>query len=395
MKFKVAQDTFASALKRCTLGGGNPTNPVHTVVRVEALKGDTKDDSDSLILTAHNGLTSIEIMLAADCQETGVVATQTRTLATAAQVMPLGELAVATDGTKLRMLGKPGRRWSGATVDAEAMGLKRSREPVDAEWLRVPLDALKRAISSVEHVTRTVEAHQPATDGIYFEATGNTLCSVALTNHLMAARTQSALELGLDGKPPWKGLVPTRMLPLINDAIAEAEKAKDDGVDFYLDADFIYVSGSSTLVYCVNSRVDFPPWRAVAETYRNDPVICTLPRLAVIETLKALQATASTDVTARISLGEGRISFSGITDNVDFEDEIPVSSLQPNVSALFGVKSGYLYDCMRACGEDPQLSLAGDGYMYLRTTDGYEQMMCPRDLSKSPLPEEKKKEKKS
>jgi DNA polymerase III sliding clamp (beta) subunit (PCNA family) len=369
MKVHVDGTLLTKTLSRAALAKGSNLNPIHALVKIEAKVG-KKNEPGTLTFSSTSGLMSMTTSIPAKVDLPGIVAVNTRDCLAASGAMPTGGIALTVTGTRVRLTGSSGRTWSGPVGDHTS--LQPVPEPIDMAWARVPTDELNAALERVSYPTGSITEEERAWDGVRVEVFPNTLRTVGASRYQFAALDQTA-AVGLKANTKsWIALVPTMAFPHLRELITEAAEAEQKFLDFHEDQKFIYIVGPSTLLVASMPIGEYPPWQFILQNFPTEP-FCVLPRLALMESVKACLATSGRlDPGGVFQLVKGDVLLTKRNVDTDFSDKLSAPSMRPDLDVTFKVGLPYLLDCLKACDVDPECVLAGDGSsILLRTAGGY------------------------
>jgi DNA polymerase III sliding clamp (beta) subunit (PCNA family) len=367
MKVTAQGDILTKTFKRCQLGGpGAHLNPVHQLVKLEAKRGDGGSEAGSLRFTATTGLLQIDTSIKAFVEEPGLLAANCRDLGNASGAMPLGATKIV--GTDKRVqLSASGRRWSGGSSDPTVIGA--TPEPKGLPWVGMPVAALRAALERVSHATADVRGDEKSIDGVLIRAEAGAVTAVGTSGRMCVVLEQKA-DVRLKTLKRWEALIPTIALAPLREILDEASEADEAGIGLYSDGQMLFMEGPSTLVIAALPHGQYAPWELVLTQFPKEP-LCTLPRLALIESIKALQATSSKlDPGAMFDLVNGDVVLSRKDPDNEYNDSIPAPEMRPNLNMRFMCAPSYFLSCLKSADEDPTLAMGEDGRMVLMATTG-------------------------
>ena len=362
MKFTVYRDVLSKSLRRCDLKGGALGNPALTGTALSARR--VPDLPGGLDLRATNGLLGVATMVACNTEVEGDVFVNTKQLATVVNMMPPGTLTLETPEPEVLVVSNGKRRWRGKTMPLA--NVKPMPEPEGKAVLRLSAEDFLAALGRVGFVVPNVSAEHSFRLGILLDAPGDALSSVVVGEHMIAV---SRLQTPCTGK--WRGLIPEIALAHARDIATEEEKGH---VEIFASANYTWIQNSSTfLMYCPPPG-EYLDWRTMLAHVTHEPV-CRLPRLAVLETLKAV-CVASPDAEPRTWL-QVQDDASVAIDHTDreavitFHDNITVTDLAKGALPSFLINAAYFRDAIDAAGGDPVLNYVDDRHVSLTTEDGF------------------------
>ena len=116
---------------------------------------------------------------------------------------------------------------------------------------------------------------------------------------------------------------------------------------------------------------DFPPWQLILQNFPMEP-FCVLPRLALIEGVKACLATSSKlDPGAIFQLTGGDVIVTKKNADTDFYDKTGTASMRADLDCRFKVPLTQFLDALKSADVDPEFVLAVDGSACLVRTEEY------------------------
>lgn len=385
MKVWVNQEVLTRALKRATLGSGPAMNPIHGLVKLEAKRGG-KNEPDALVLSAVAGLLAINTSIKAKVDEPGVIAASIRDLTNAAGAMPSGGVALQVAGNRLRLQGSSGRKWSGATADPAQ--IQPVPEPVDLAWLRVPTNVARVGIERVSYATANMSDECRPFDGVRFEGEPSKLTAICISRYQCVTFEQLMPGVELKGKA-WQAVIPSSSLQHFREVLDEADSEEQKFVDLYEDGRFLYVVGPSTLLVAALPVGEYPPYDIVLSNFPKQ-AYCTLPRLALIESIRAciMTRTSKLEPGAMFRLKGGSITLYRNDTDSDFSDTIELPAARPDLDMTFKAGLTLMLDLLKAADEDPEMVAGSDARAILvRTTGGYRSMLTLMNMEAREQPQ--------
>lgn len=368
MKVTAKGEMLTKTLKRCLLGGpGSNLNPVHQLLKLEAKLG-KGGGPGTLSMTATTGLLHIDTSITALVEEPGIIAANGKDLANASGAMPLGETKLVSTGTKVQLVGSSGRRWSGSLGEPKAIG--DTPEPKDMPWVGMPVATLRTVLERVSFTTADIGDNDKAVDGVLIRARPGQVTAVG-TSHCMCVVLDQKADVGLK-TPEWLALIPSLALPSLRDILDEADEEKEAKIDLYSDGRFMFIGGPSTLVVAAMPHGDYLPWELMLTGFPKESC-CQIPRLALMESIKACQATSSRlDPGAIFELRESNVILTRTDPDNEYQDSVPASDMRPNLHVKFKCVLGYMLSCLKSADEDPELVFGPDGNgLLMQTKSGY------------------------
>jgi DNA polymerase III sliding clamp (beta) subunit (PCNA family) len=368
MKILIKQELLSKALRRClgAAGSGKQLNPIHALVKLDALQG-----PDRLVLTATNGLISIETSVEAKVASPGSIAMNTREFSNAASAMPLGDIAISNTDKVVKIVGSTKRTWSGPLVNGEDIkGPPEPKAETGAKWLKLPIAVLAQALERQTVVIGDALQTQTERRGLRIEAAPSVVATIASGHHMFMA-IEGPTEIGMKGES-WIGLIPEMALGAFRDLMEECTEAKLDAIELYTDGSMFYATGPSTLLVAALPVGDYPPWRLLMEGFPSEP-LCTLGRLALIESIKAcLATTAIADAGASFRFKDCTVFVERKDPTNTFDDSVPIVSMRPGLDMRCRMSLAFLHTCLRSADMDPELFIDDNGStVLLRTSSGY------------------------
>jgi DNA polymerase III sliding clamp (beta) subunit (PCNA family) len=360
MKFNIEQKLLSDTLARMLLGPTNSPNPALALVHVEAQKRD--DGPDALVLRAHSGLAYLETVVAANVQRVGMAPIHARAFAAAAHAMPSGVLTLSDEGGRVTMVSSSGRRWSRAKSTLE---VPRVEEPPVTPRIAIDPELFLGMCSRVEFALADInfEGHREL-DGLRVDSDGTALNLVVLGAYFGGIAT-APLAL-----PTMAFTLPTHFLGVVK-GIAEEARAAKGSFSFYRDSAYVFALGPHSIGCCALPHGDYMPWRSLLGS-ASTTAACFVPRLALLETLRALRAMSQeSQPTAALTLSEEGLAVAHAGDESSFNDEIAVFDRQPGLpgSIALHLNADYLHGAVRALDEDVGLVFdqASANVLYLTT----------------------------
>ena len=368
MKLTINRDLLLKAVRRCDLKASHTGNPALACVALHATR--IADMPGGLDLKATNGLTGIATMVACDTQEEHALAIHCKTFAQAIATMPSGTLTLQSEplkGGAVRLIVKGGQRtWKGLTRPVS--DVKDLPEPADGtrqlkltgtEFLTM-LDRTRFAVGDVgaEHIWR---------QGIYLDVSSR-FNAVVIGDHLCARYETARGVAGGD----FRLLLPELFLPYARELALEDEKGV---ITMTQGEHFAWLESTATMLVMNPPPGEYLDWRKALTSLTQLPV-CRLPRLAVIETLRAMLSTSPSSITPTwlrlLPTGDLRFDYHHADGEVFFHDTIPVSDIKIDSLPIFMVDAKLLLDAVEASGTDPVLSHVDTGrHIVLTTEEGF------------------------
>jgi DNA polymerase III sliding clamp (beta) subunit (PCNA family) len=364
VKIEADQDLFRGALRRCLLGGG--TSNIMGFVRGVAKKSMLPGERDEVRFTATNGLLGVDTAIACTLDQSGEFVVSCKAVEAATRAMPPGALRAEVKGGRLTIRSASGRTWSTALISQEMPSIG---EPKDAAWLEIPTARLRRILERVRFGTSNTMQSYRHLDGVRIDAPGDgELVGVVCGEHLCLA--DEAKEPALRQKGPWAALIPSMMLPSIDDLIKEADDAKKTELSLYITKDHLFATGPSTMVVSVLPLGDYLPWRQV---FSGETHVSSVPRLALIEILHALGSSVSeSSASASVTVKKDVIEVRGRGENDDFFDSVPLTGSGPDADVSFVVNASLFHGVLKSADENPELEMPGSGRgIILHTPSGF------------------------
>lgn len=363
MKLTCNQGLLQAALRRMVLASGNSTNPILGCTKLEAKKS---PEGGSLGFTALNGFVAIHTSIRADVTDPGEVELVNARLAHgAAAALSSGDVAISTTQARLTLKGPSGRHFGLGRMTGELAPIK---EPDDAQSLSIAAELLPKLIESVAFALADTPDHHPEQDGLLLEVdeSGTRLSAAVSSASLMISRS-----VEIPKSAPWTGFMSSHFIPLAQDLAQESIKAKV-ALTLYTDKTMIYGENRWTLIQAMLPVQPPPPWRALLRAFEGVTPIATLPRLMLMETLKAFSAVSSGPDQAgvRIIIELGHLTVSRSDEIVDFEEKIAVD-MQVGKAATFFVNANFFFGAIKAAGENPTLKLSDRNMILIETTEGF------------------------
>ncbi|HEX9640557.1 MAG TPA: hypothetical protein VGB13_04515, partial [Candidatus Krumholzibacteria bacterium] len=361
MKLTVNRDILSKSLRRCDLKAAPTGNPALASVALSARN--VPDLPGGLDLRATNGLLGVASMVACNTEREGDVFINTKQLATVVNMMPLGTLTLESRGEDL-VVTSGERRWRGKTLPLTHV--KALPELPETATLKLPAEELARAIDRVRFAVSNAGAEHTARQGVLLDLLDGALSSVVIGDHMIAiSRGQEKLA------GTWRGFLPEITLPLAHDIALEEEKGT---IELFCDEHYTWLQNSSTLLVYNPPPGEFIDWRFQLSKLKPTP-ICRLPRLAVLESLKALIAAcpeefARTWVQVK-SDGTLLLDYSSSSGDIAFHDSITVTDLTETPCPAFIINAEYLRDALDAAGGDAILNHDDYRHASLTTEDGF------------------------
>lgn len=150
--------------------------------------------------------------------------------------------------------------------------------PVERPTRSIKGAVLNAAIDRVRYASdqvKEVDVHS----GVLLVLSAGVIESVATNRNAMAInRIDAEVQ-----DPPEEFLLPKAMIGL-----TMALGAAGDNLNLAQDESRIYVEDEGTLLSCLKSVGQFPPWRVVRDALKDLPIICTLDSLQLAEAVRAV-----------------------------------------------------------------------------------------------------------
>lgn len=367
MKATVKGSLLTNTLRRAQLSA-SPVNPIHALVKIEA-RAKEGDEAARLTFTSTAGTIALNTSIAADVKAPGVIAAHTRELFAAASAMPEGDIVLSLDGSRVRIRGSSGRTWSSGTADPTT--IQPTPEPTDAEWLKVPVALLRTGIERIGYTTSDVEKFEGERAGLRIEATKDRLYTIGFGHNMVAALEQESKDIGIKAER-WIGLLPTGALTAIGDVLAEATEMKADAIELYVDRTMLYVIGPATLLVAALPHGEYPPWQHVFKEFPKEPV-CTVPRLALMESIKACLATSSKlDPGAMVRIHDMKLELYREDPGSDFRDEVPLLNMAGKTDLKMKCGLPFLHSLLKGASEDADFYFDTNCRLILVKSPGYQ-----------------------
>lgn len=367
MKVSIDQEALTRLLKRAMLSSGAALNPIHQLVKLEA-KGPTKTEPSCLAVSGTSGLMSISTSVRCEVSQPGVVAANTKDLHAAASAMPMGSIALSTTASHLRLVGSSGRRCERKIADATA--IQPVPEPVNLPWLRVPLDTARVAIDRVSYATNNIDADFRAFDGVRFEAKPGELMSVCASRYQMVTYAQKA-AVELKGKQ-WQATLPTNALGHLREIFDEAQREDQPYVDLYEDQHFLYALGPCTLFVAALPTGEYLNYELMLSNFPSE-ALCTVPRLALIESLKSciLTSTSKLEPGAMFAIKGGELTIYRNDKEGNFSETLALPACRPDLNINFKAAMQLMLELLKGADVDPEIIHDGATGLLARTSTGY------------------------
>jgi len=368
MKLTINRDLLLKAVRRCDLKASTTGNAALACVGLHAKR--IPDMPGGLDLKATNGLAGVATMVACATEEEDAVAINCKLLATAIAQMPPGDLSLETtrrgDSTRLTIRGGK-RTWSDQTRPiTDLRGLPDPPEGGDRLKLAAPdflalLDRTRFAVADVA-------GDRTGALGVFLDAS-DVLDAIVLGNHVW---TRSTLPRKTPGAP-FRVLLSDIVLPHVRDLAVDAG---NEAVEIYRDSNFVWIENSSTMIVFSPPPGEYHDWRYFFSRVATAP-ICRLPRLAMLDSLKAMIATSTTELTRTwvrlLPTGELRLDYNDQKGETFFHDNIAVTDISPDARPEFMANAHHLLQGLDAAGGDVvlQYDSSSGQQIVLATEDGF------------------------
>jgi DNA polymerase III sliding clamp (beta) subunit (PCNA family) len=369
MKLTINRDLLLKAVRRCDLKASQTGNAALACVALHAKR--IPDMPGGLDLKATNGLVGVATMVACTTIEEAAVAIHCKHLVTAIAQMPNGDLSLETqtrgDSTRLTIRGG-NRTWSEqARPVADVRDLP---DPPDSgERLKLPAPDLLALLDRTRFTIADVSAERTGALGVFLDAS-DAVDAIVLGNHVWTRSTLARKNPG----DPFRALLTEMALPHVRDLAIDAG---NETVEFSRNDHFTWIENSSTMVCFSPPPGDYHDWRDLFSRVRSSP-ICRLPRLATLETLKAMIATSTTPDLTRtwvrlLQSGELRLDYQDPKDETFFHDTVQVSDIEAGARPLFMANAYHLLQAVDAAGGDVVLrhDVNSGTQIVLATEDGF------------------------
>jgi DNA polymerase III sliding clamp (beta) subunit (PCNA family) len=362
MKITIDRDTLSKSLRRCDLrGGGALGNPALSGVALSARR--ITDMPGGLDLRATNGLLGIATMITCNTEREGDVFLNTKQLASVVNMMPPGALTLDSPGEELTVSnGK--RRWRGKTMPLT--DVKQMPDAPNTPALKLPAEAFLAGLERVGFVVPNVSREHMIRVGVLIDAPGDSLTFVVIGEHMIATARSAVVPT-----TPWRGVIPDIALAHAREIATEEDRGS---IEIFADEHYTWIQNSSTVLVYPPPPGEYLDWRLMLSRITHTPV-CRVPRLALLESLKALITACPEDVPrtwvqvqpdATITLDyadrEGRVTF---------HDDVTVTDLTKSELPAFIADARYFRDALDAAGSDAVLNYVNDRHVSLTTEDGF------------------------
>jgi DNA polymerase III sliding clamp (beta) subunit (PCNA family) len=378
MKIQIDRPVLLKHLKRCTLPGAHAGSPIHGLIWLGARpKGEEPNAIDALVLRATNGRVGVEQTVQCKVLSAGETSINSKRFTSGAAAMNGESVFVETEGARIAIKSQGERRWSDATQPPENFPVL--PEPVGATWMKIRRDLMLEIISRLSHNVLDVPQDRSERRGIFLETTTNgNIVSVVVGDHMVSVN--GIRDANVETKPgtPWSCLLTEAMLPLIQDVASDPQT--EDHLNFYYDDNYVYCVTDATLIAAARVQQTYPPYLKVMEGARPVPV-CSLPRIAMLDSLKALLAVR-TDRSRALNV---TISNKGIAPHIDLRykgddtnfTDSHILSETPTREMDFQIDPDMFRQSIDSAGENPMIcSTDRDNMIALKTDSGFTCLVC-------------------
>lgn len=369
MKLTIDRDLLLKAVKRCDLKAAPTGNAALACVALHAKR--IPDMPGGLDLKATNGLVGVATMVACATQEEAAVAINCKQLAAAITTMPLGTLTLDTQrlsGGAVRLAVQGGkRRWQGLTRPVEDVR-DLPEAPDSADRFTVSAKDFLALADRTEFAVRDVASDSAFRLGLFLDA-ADTLDTIVCGNHIVAHASMARSKPG----DAFRALLTDVALPHVRAVAAESQ---GELLTISRAQSYVWVENSSTMIVFTLPPDDYLDWRRIIAATKTAPV-CRIPRLALLDTLKAMLATAThREVQTWVRLlpsGEIRFDCHDPDGETVFHDSIHVQDVQTEQLPTFMVNAAYLHQIIDAAGSDIVLryDLDSGQHVIVTTDDGF------------------------